>query len=541
MDYIFGTYATDELKLIHHRAHRMGLQHGYALSPIHPGPGESVTASVWVGAETTVDHLVCYFSTDDQPPQGSFGHPTHGQIVRFRQVETAWDSLLWGYVTRWEATLPGQPDGTIVSYRIGGWRDGDAREYWADYPPANSVVERAADAYFQKREWHFPTIDEADSSGKTFAYPVGTLSAPAWAHHAVIYHLMCDRFYPGDGRDWTQMSALDRPMGGTLYGVRDKLGYLADLGVNCIWLSPTWVSPTAHGYDATDFMRTADHLGGDDALHALVEAAHGRGMRILLDLPCNHISSQHPVFRDAVSSPSSPYRGWFTFDSSKHGYRAYFDIPSMPVVNLANPAARDWLIETARHWLIEFEIDGYRLDYAIGPSPDFWTYFNRACKDANRDCFCFGEVVDTPQAQRAYIGRLDGCLDFFACENLRKAFAWKTLSLDGFKQAMARDHAYFPSSFVKPTFLDNHDMDRFLHIAGGDKDALRAALSAQMALPAPPILYYGTEVGLNHEVGVRTGGLEQGRLPMVWDDRQDRVLLNDVAALVHERRHLRVL
>jgi hypothetical protein len=79
-------------------------------------------------------------------------------------------------------------------------------------------------------------------------------------------------------------------------------------------------------------------------------------------------------------------------------------------------------------------------------------------------------------------------------------------------------------------------MNRFLHIALGDKTALRAALKRQFSLPNPPILYYGTEVGLSHEQSTRERGLEVGRVPMVWDERQDRELLADVKAIIHERR-----
>ncbi|MGV2435722.1 MAG UNVERIFIED_CONTAM: hypothetical protein LVT10_13315 [Anaerolineae bacterium] len=118
---------------------------------------------------------------------------------------------------------------------------------------------------------------------------------------------------------------------------------------------------------------------------------------------------------------------------------------------------------------------------------------------------------------------------------MRKTFGWKSQSLADYERQIARGRAYFSGDFLMPTFIDNHDMNRFLHIAEGDKDALRAALAAQMKLPAPPILYYGTEIGLNHTASVREGGLEAGRAAMIWDEQQDRTLLNDVSALIHER------
>jgi len=212
-------------------------------------------------------------------------------------------------------------------------------------------------------------------------------------------------------------------------------------------------------------------------------------------------------------------------------------VRSMPQVNLANPAARAWLIDTARYWLREFGVDGYRLDHANGPGPDFWTDFWAACKAEKPDCYCFGEVVDAPVVQRTYTGRLDGCLDFFAGDALRRTFALGRWTEDHLQRFLDRHAAYFPDDFVRPTFLDNHDMDRFLYLAGGDKEALRRAAAVQMQLPGPPIIYYGTEVGLGQARTTREGmGLHFSRVPMAWGADQDRELLAYYKALIRERR-----
>ena len=521
MDIIFGTYTTDELKLIHHRANRQGLHHQHALSPADPLPGNPVTLSVWVGTDTAFDYVVCYYTTDSTLPDGRYGVSKTSGVARFAPVETIWDTLNWGYLVRWETTLPGQADGTMVQYRIGGWRDGEA-EYFADFPNAQTMTERAADAYFKQQPFDATPPTPTPGGGTVFAYHVDTYRVPEWARKAVIYQILVDRFYPGDGRDWLQLDDLSKPMGGTLWGVRDKLRYIADLGINCIWLGPTWVSYSAHGYDIIDYMKTTEGIGGDEALHAVIDAAHRLNIRVLLDLPCNHASNCHPYFQEALNNPKSRYRNWFTFNDTAIGYRSFFNVASMPEINLANPETRDWMVEIGRYWLREFDADGYRLDYANGPGPDFWTYFYAGCKDAKADMFCFGEVVDTPAFQSRYVGRLDGCLDFYMEEQLRHTFGWKTQTLDDFERNTARHLAMFPSEFALPTFIDNHDMNRFLHIAQGDKQALRAALKRQFSLPNPPILYYGTEVGLSHAQSTQALGLEVGRVPMVWDERQDR-------------------
>jgi cyclomaltodextrinase len=537
MDFIFGTFATDELKVVHHRTARRGLQHHYDMLPRDPLPGQPVTLNVQTGIDLSADAVACTYTLDGSQPEGQRGVAANAQVFLLHKTGITWDSVAWGYVAHWQGTIPGQPEGTVVRYRIGAWA-GDGAEVFADWPNAQDTAEQAAAAFFRGES--LPgTLPGDPARGQTFSYHVDRLRSPDWARQAVIYQVFVDRFYPGDGRDWLEPASLRGFFGGTLWGVRDKLNYIQDLGATCIWLSPTWRSPTPHGYDVIDYTRTAPRLGGDVALRALVEAAHGRGLRVLLDMVCNHVSDQCPIFQDARSDLDSPYRDWFMFDDSAIGYRSFFGVPTMPQINVTHPDARKWLLDIARKWLREFDIDGYRLDYANGPGPDFWPDFRAACRAEKPDCFCFGEIVDQPVSILSYIGRLDGCLDFHIGEALRKTFAYGVWTTADFERFMQRHEEYFTQGgdFIRPTFLDNHDMDRFLFAAQGDKDALRRAAAVQMRLPGPPIIYYGTEVGLSQRYSKENGfGLEASREPMPWGDDQDRDLLAYYQSLIAARR-----
>lgn len=542
MDFIFGTFATDELKVVHHRTARRGVQHGYEISPRDPRPGHAVTLTVQVGTDLSAEHVACYYTVDGSRPAGSRGVASHGRVAHCELIETVWDAVAWGYVTRWQTVLPALPEGVVVRYRIGAWAD-DTDEVFADWPNVQDTAEKAAAAFFRGDDPP-ATLPGDPAAGTTFSYHVDRLSPPDWARDAVIYQVFVDRFYPGDGRDWLPAQRLSDFFGGTLWGVRDKLDYITDLGATVIWLSPTWASPTHHGYDVTDYYAVEPRLGGDEALYELVEAAHARGLRVLLDMVCNHISDQHPVFQDALANPGSAYRDWFTFDDSEPvGYRTFFGVRSMPTVNLANQRARAWLLDVARYWIKEFDIDGYRLDYANGPGPDFWSEFRAACRAKKPDAFVFGEIVDQPSALLPYIGRLDGCLDFHLGEAIRKTYAYKVWTEADLERFLMRHEAYFADAgdFIRPTFIDNHDMDRFLFAAQGDRDALYRAAAFQMRLSGPPIIYYGTEVGLNQR-STRVGGLglEASREPMLWDDAQDRDLLAHYKALIAARARARV-
>ncbi len=523
--------------MLHARVRACGLQHGVHITPADPLPGESVTLVVTVGPDLALDQLACYYTTDGREPAGSKGKAHVGQAIPLERIAVEWHPFLWGYVERWEGVLPPQPEGAIVRYRIGGWR-GNASEVWADWPPVQVQVERATAAFFagQQTPVHLPFSSEPQPT--PFAYSVDRLASPTWAREAVVYQVFVDRFNRGGGRPFAQPGSLRGFFGGTLAGVTEKLDYIADLGATCIWLSPIFASPTYHGYDTTDFYAVEPRLGSNGDLRRLVQAAHARGLRVLLDLVCNHVSDQHPFFQEARSDPASPYRRWFTFAPAyPHGYRTFFNVASMPRLDTAHPAVRDYVIQVARYWLTEYDVDGFRLDHANGPDHAFWTDFWRACKAAKPDCWCFGEIVEPPSVLYGYLGRLDGCLDFHLCDLLRRVFAHAALDLAGLERQVSRHEAFFPSAFTRPSFLDNHDMDRFLYLAGEDRWRLQLAMLVLATLPGPPIIYYGSEVGLNQTRSRGEGrGLEMSRLPMEWGDEQDAELLAWYRRLIAARR-----
>ncbi len=536
-EFIFGTLATDELKLMHHRASRRGLQHQHNLSPRDPEPDQPITVTAYVGINLTADHVACYYTIDNTEPHGDRGRAVNGEVLLLKLDSIEWDTASWGYLACWKGILPPQSEGTLIRYHIGAW-SGDAEEVFADWPLVKAASELAAAAFFRGQPVVDVMIGDPHQS-HTFTCSVDRLIPPVWAREAVIYHLFVDRFYPGEGRDWLQTDDLMGFCGGTLWGVRDKLDYIVDLGITCIWLSPTFVTPTHHGYDVTDYFHVEPRLGGDEALHALIEAAHARGIRILLDVAFNHLSHQHPFFLDALADSASPYRNWFYFDQSEIGYRTFFGVDTMPQLNVTNPATREWLLDIGRYWLREFDVDGYRLDVADGPGPSFWTDFWLACKSVKPDCLCFGEVVDAPDVQHHYMGRMDGLLDFHLGAALRYTYGtgrWTQAEFDRFYQRHIR---YYPDNFLMFSFLDNHDMDRFLSIAAGDKEALRRAALAQFDMPRVPVIFYGTEIGLNQVGSTRDGfGLHISRVPMLWDDTQDHDLLAFFKELIKKRRGL---
>ena len=506
-DFIFGTLATDELRLDALRARARGVSHASDISPADPRPGEPVTIRVSVGPEINATHVVARYTRDGSEPIAA------SEFVSLEQAEPVWDTLLWAYRDIWEGTFAGQADGTLLRYQVVAIaRDGT--EFGADPDPWTGKPE-------------------------TFAYHVDDYALPGWAREAVIYQIFVDRFYPGDGRDWNETDDLNGFWGGTIRGVIDKLPYLADLGVTCLWLSPVFASPSHHGYDGTDYLTIEPRLGTETDLIELFEAAHQRGMRILLDFVANHVSNEHPVFQRAITNPDSSERRWFSFKHWPDYYRSFFGVRSLPQLDTNEPAARAHLFRAARYWL-ERGADGFRLDYANGPSHAFWSEFRPETRQVHPESLTIGEVVETAELQRSYRGRLDGCLDFLLLQQIRAYLAFGTISMGQFDAFLQRHIRYFPADFILPSFLDNHDMNRFLWAVQGDVRKLKLAALLQFTLPYPPVIYYGTEIGLSqrHDVEHDDGSrrLEESRTPMLWDNEQDQELKTYYKTLIAMRR-----
>jgi cyclomaltodextrinase len=505
-DFIFGTLSTETLRLTYQRELRRSVTHHHARAPRDPKPSQPVELELSLGPEQAYDQAWVYWSTDGQEPVGNAGLASQGFATPMEAVGSDWDLLEWGYLRRFRAVLPGQPGGTVVRYTLAA-EAANGKEILAD-------------------------------QGQVYAYYVADDPPPEWAYDAIIYQIFSDRFNPGAGRSWLAPESLSGFFGGTLRGITEKLDYIAELGANAIWLTPIFPSPSHHRYDTTDYFAIDPRLGDKNDLRALIDGAHQRGVRLLLDFVPNHVSNLHSAFQRALADQNSPEASWFTFHHWPDEYKCYFDVKELPELNLRHPAARQHLLDAAAYWL-EFGVDGYRVDYAIGPTPDFWADFRRVTRSVNPDCWTFGEVVEPSYSQLNFHGLLDGCLDFILLEGLRQTFAFRRWNGRRFASFLERHEAYFPLDFTRPSFLDNHDMNRYLWAAGGDKDSLKLAALCQFTLAGPPVIYYGTECGLSQERDVRQDGQgipEEARLPMTWGEAQDAALLDYYRSLARLRR-----
>lgn len=541
-DFVFGTLATDELRLNQIRAAQAGVAHSYRLVPADPQPGDAVTIHATLGPQIVADNVTCYYTTDGSDPAGERGVAANGAALALERRGVIWDTLLWGYLEMWEGTVPPQTDGTLVRYRIEAWSALGGTSRWASEIAGVMRGERPPHVEpHDEKLFAVPGSEPLWPVRRTgsYAFHVDNDHVPEWLRDAVIYHVFIDRFATAGGAPFATPDTPGGFFGGTLRGTIEHLDYIASLGTTCIWLSPFFPSPSHHGYDATDYGSVEPRLGTLDDVRELIGAAHARRMRVLVDYVVNHISNQHPAFRSALADQTSDRAAWFTFTRWPDQYMSFFGVQELPQIDSDAAPAREYMIQNARFWL-EQGVDGFRLDYANGPSHAFWSQFRAATRAAKADSVTLGEVVETSALQATYAGRMDGCLDFLLLQALRQFFAFGNTTPTEFDTFVRRHLAFFPKDFVLPSFLDNHDMNRFLWVVRGDVRRLMLAALCQFTLPHPPIVYYGTEVGLSQNQDVRyadgSGHPEESRMPMLWGDAQNGELLDFYRRLVAIRR-----
>jgi hypothetical protein len=451
----------------------LAVDHQYDRSPSVPRPGRPVLLRV---ATTSEARRVSVIAATDPVAVTPEAIEISGVEYPARRVGS-----------HWETVLPGMPDGTIVNYVVRSL-DGTERAWYAD----GRRPQRAA---------------------TVFTHRVTSRRPPAWTHDAVVYQIFVDRFATADG----PVLEPDHPKawaGGDLPGITAQIPYLADLGVNTIWMTPIFKCSSYHGYDTEDFGEVDPRFGGNRALHELVSTAKRYGIRVLLDFVPNHVSNEHPWFTNALAGGDT--RDWF-FIHDDGSYDTFFGNPGMPKVNVNHPEARAALIAAARHWLDEYGIAGYRIDHVLGPSESFFADLSAELNRSHPDTWLFGEATATPAFCRRYGGVLDGATDFLFAYALRD-FLGGDLDPAGLievEQEAAAVLAHEDFSWVR--FFDNHDMGRAMHRWNDDTRRLVTATEAILRLPGVPAIFYGTEQGLSHGVSALAGGLEVGRVPMRLD------------------------
>jgi glycosidase len=414
---------------------------------------------------------------------------------------------------------------------------------------------------------------------------------PDWAVGAVVYQIFPDRFAVGDTAArsgevpaWGSAPNPSDRQGGDLIGVAERADYLADLGVDAVYLNPIFTSPSNHRYDTIDYLSVDPQLGGTEALDELVATLHERGIRVILDASFNHCHPRFFAFADVVRrGSSSPYAGWFdVFDHPariRHRpgvvpvggverstvarlgsigdetglvieevegegpaievtYDAWYGVPSMPRVHLAHPDARNYMLDVATHWVKRHDIDGWRMDVARYVDTDFWIDLRRVVKAVKPSCLLVAEIMG--DSGRWLQGdRFDSVMNYTFRQLCTDHFALGAIDSGEFLDRYIRLLAMYSPLVTSVNFnlLSSHDTPRFLTIAGGDERRLLLAQLFQLTSPGLVSIYYGDEIGM-------TGGDDpenRGAFPLDAPDRESPlwVATRDLIRLRRDRSALR--
>jgi cyclomaltodextrinase len=368
-------------------------------------------------------------------------------------------------------------------------------------------------------------------------------TAPDWVQDAIFYQIFPERFANGDPSNdppdvapWGASPTRNNFFGGDLQGILDRLPYLEELGVTALYLTPIFKANTNHKYDTSDYYQVDPAFGDLSLLRRLVEAAHQRGLRVILDAVFNHCGDGFWAFKDLASSgESSAFRDWFfpsvfPLSSDPLNYQTCGGASYLPKLNLHNPQVRQHLLEAAVYWLKEAGIDGWRLDVPWKAPQDFWHEFRQVVKAANSQAFIVAEAWrdtlhwiqgDTSDAVMNYPLR-DYVLDYCARD------AMDAEDLDYF---IRRQHAeYGPAADSQLNLLGSHDTPRVFTLCGGDLRRLIPAVTLQFTLPGAPLVYYGDEIGLPGEND------PDCRRCMPWDPAQWEPRINQVYRLLIQAR-----
>jgi alpha-glucosidase len=389
-----------------------------------------------------------------------------------------------------------------------------------------------------------------------------------WWREAVFYEIYVRSFADSNGDGI-----------GDLQGIRARLPYLRELGVDGIWLTPFYPSPDVdHGYDVADYVDVDPRFGTLADFDELLAAAHDVDLRVVIDVVPNHSSSEHEWFRNAVADPSHPDRrryvwargreggppnNWpshwggpaWTLDEARGEWYLHLFAPGQPDLNWHDEQVRDSFEEILRFWL-DRGVDGFRIDVAHAlykdallrdedePFPvtqfssdwrtavdqpqvhDVYREWRRLADGYAHDPVLVGEVVLSDPARVTRYVRED---------ELHMAFNFTLLlgpwEVEAVRSSIDRSIEALASVGAPPTWvLENHDVTRIVTRFGGER-AARAAALLLLALPGPLFLYEGQELGLpevdlpdelrQDPVFHRSGGLRKGRdgcrVPIPWE------------------------
>lgn len=387
-----------------------------------------------------------------------------------------------------------------------------------------------------------------------YFHEIDRRKTPDWVAETVWYQIFPERFANGDKSNdpkgtlaWGSVPpSRTNYFGGDLQGIIDHLDYLKSLGIGGIYFCPLFTAASNHKYDTIDYFNIDPAFGDKAKFKELVDEAHKRGLKIMLDAVFNHMGDFSMQWQDVIKNGvASRFSDWFHIKSFPVSYQAddlehatnisydvFANTPHMPKINTANPEVKEYLLEIATYWIKQFDIDAWRLDVANEVDHHFWKEFYQATHALKADFYVVGEVWHSAQEWLAQ-EEFDAIMNYPFTEAILDGIILKKTTPNEMLAALLDNLMKYrdQTNQVMLNALDTHDTARILTLAKGDKKLVKQALAFLFVLPGSPCIYYGTEVGM-------AGGNDPAcRACMVWDlKKQDQDMLKFVTALIKIRK-----
>ena len=368
---------------------------------------------------------------------------------------------------------------------------------------------------------------------------------PEWAANKVVYQIFPSRFAatePVDKELWYKapITPMD-DLHGNLRGIIEHMDDIQNLGIDVLYMTPIFQSNSCHKYDTTDYYQIDPSFGTTEDLKELVQKAHERGMKVVLDAVYNHTGREFFAFADILENgEKSKYRDWYFIDGfplkSEWGeipnFKCFGYYGGMPKLNLKNPEVEKYITDVACYWIKECDIDGWRLDVGDEISHFFWKNFRKAVKAVKKDMLIIGEIWH-------YAGDFlegdewDTVMNYPFYLNLIDLLADEKITVSQFVQNLG----YLKGRLNKNCYplmwnlIDSHDTARFLHLCNDNKKKQHLAAAFQLLLPGMPMIYYGDEYAM-------PGANDpDGRRGMYWDEEyQDKEMYEWYKRLIQVRK-----
>ena len=365
---------------------------------------------------------------------------------------------------------------------------------------------------------------------------------------AVIYFAVTDRFFDGDAENNNAYGVGDYNIGekggssyhgGDFAGLNQKLDYLKDLGVNTIWITPIVENITEdqhdnetdtatygyHGYWASDFTKLNKHLGKEQQFKALLDAAHSKGMKIMVDVVLNHAGYGREDYFNSILTDADGNSISMIRDSSNtiSGDDKYDSLSDLPDFVTENKAVTDQLVTWQTEWMSKYSIDYYRVDTVKHVETTTWAAFKNSLTKVNPDFKMIGEYSGAGYANNAGelgTGTMDALLDF-DFNDFAQNFV--TGNISSVENSLQKRNNAINNTSVMGSFLSSHDEDTLQYKLVNESkiseeeayNLMKVAATLQITAKGQPVLYYGEEIG---QGGANNWPLQTNRRDFDWTE-----------------------